>query len=38
MADPQALVPGTTMQFEGIKDPVQRAQLIEYLEHVPTWE
>ena len=32
LADPQATVPGTTMQFEGIKDAERRSQLISYLE------
>ncbi|MGI9291815.1 MAG: c-type cytochrome [Gammaproteobacteria bacterium] len=30
--NPSRLVPGTTMVFGGIKDPVQRANLIAYLE------
>ena len=32
LADPQAVVPGTKMQFEGIKDAAQRAHLVDYLE------
>lgn len=32
LADPAAVVPGNTMQFEGIKDPEQRRRLIEFLE------
>jgi cytochrome c2 len=32
-ADPEQLVPGTTMLFHGISDPAERAALIDYLEH-----
>ena len=32
IADPQALVPGTSMTFFGISDPAERAALINYLE------
>jgi cytochrome c len=32
LADPQAIVPGTSMQFGGIKDPEQRRKIIAYLE------
>jgi cytochrome c len=31
-ADPEALVPGTSMTFHGIADPAERAALIAYLE------
>ena len=31
-ADPEALVPGTSMAFHGMADPAERAALIEYLE------
>lgn len=31
LADPQAVVPGTTMQFPGVPDPLDRADLIAYL-------
>ena len=31
-ADPEALVPGTTMLFHGIADPAERALLLDYLE------
>jgi cytochrome c2 len=34
IANPRATVPGTTMQFDGISDASQRAQLIEYLERL----
>ena len=30
-ADPEALVPATTMAFAGVRDPKERAALIEYL-------
>jgi len=32
LADPAGTVPGTAMQFEGIKDPVQREKIIQYLK------
>ncbi len=32
IADPQSLVPGTTMNFVGIDDPGERADLIAYLK------
>jgi cytochrome c2 len=32
LANPQGFAPGTTMAFEGIPDPSDRAQLIEYLK------
>ena len=31
IADPEALVPGTSMAFNGIPDPAERAALIDYL-------
>ena len=31
-ADPESLVPGTTMSFHGISDPAERAAIIAYLE------
>ena len=31
-ADPEALVPGTSMNFHGISDPAERRALIQYLE------
>jgi cytochrome c2 len=34
LANPQAVAPGTTMQFPGIQDPEQRAKLIAYLEQL----
>ena len=33
LADPQALVPGNAMAFEGIQDPEQRKLLIEHLRN-----
>jgi cytochrome c len=32
VADPERLVPGTSMTFHGISDPAERAALIAYLE------
>ena len=32
LADPQEFAPGTSMQFEGISDPGERAKLIDYLK------
>lgn len=32
VADPEALVPGTSMTFHGIKDPAERRALLRYLE------
>lgn len=32
LADPQAVAPGTTMLFGGIADPLERADIIAYLE------
>ncbi len=32
LADPAGTVPGTTMQFDGIKDPAEREKLIQYLK------
>jgi aldose sugar dehydrogenase len=32
LANPQSFAPGTSMQFEGIRDPTERASLIEYLK------
>lgn len=32
VADPEALVPGTSMNFHGIADPAERRALISYLE------
>ena len=32
IADPEALVPGTSMTFNGISDPAERAALIAYME------
>ena len=34
LADPAAAVPGNTMQFDGIDDPLQRQKLIDYLEQL----
>jgi len=34
LANPQAFAPGTSMQFEGIADPVERARLIAHLKTV----
>lgn len=34
LAAPAAVVPGTTMVFAGISDPVQRANLIAYLQQI----
>lgn len=31
-ADPEALVPGTSMAFHGMPDPAERAALLEYLD------
>ena len=31
-ADPEALVPGTSMAFHGMPDPAEREALIDYLE------
>ena len=33
IADPEALVPGTSMTFHGISDPAERAALFAYLDH-----
>lgn len=33
-ADPEALVPGTTMAFHGMPDPVEREALLYYLERL----
>lgn len=30
--DPQALVPGNRMAFDGVKDQIERSQLLEYLK------
>ncbi len=32
LGDPQAMVPGTSMRFPGLKDPAERAALIAYLK------
>jgi len=32
LANPQALVPGTTMKFKGLKDPKEIADLVAFLE------
>jgi cytochrome c len=32
LADPRAMVPGTSMAFAGVRDPLARADLIAYLE------
>jgi cytochrome c len=34
LVSPAAMVPGTTMVFAGVSDPVQRANLIAYLQQV----
>ncbi len=34
IANPSAMVPGTTMVFAGIRDPEQRANLIAYLQEI----
>jgi cytochrome c len=34
LANPAAMVPGTTMVFAGVADPAQRANLIAYLQQV----
>lgn len=34
LADPQAMIPGTTMQYGGIHDPGVRQQVIEFLERL----
>lgn len=31
LADPKAVVPGTSMDFPGVQDPVERANLVAYL-------
>jgi cytochrome c len=36
IADPEALVPGTSMTFHGISDPAERAALIAFLEQDQT--
>lgn len=33
-ADPERIVPGTTMLFHGISDPAERGALLDYLERV----
>lgn len=33
LADPMGAVPGTSMGYAGVTDPVERADLIAYLEH-----
>ncbi|HEU5482933.1 MAG TPA: c-type cytochrome [Sphingomicrobium sp.] len=35
IADPEAVVPGTSMAFAGVRDANERAQLIAYLRGVP---
>jgi cytochrome c2 len=37
LADPQGVIPGTSMQFAGIKDAAEREQIITFLEHPPEW-
>ncbi|MBX7459015.1 cytochrome c family protein [Qipengyuania sp. 1NDH17] len=32
LENPRAMVPGTKMSFAGLKDPLQRAQVIAYIE------
>lgn len=32
LENPRAMVPGTKMTFAGLKDPLQRAQVIAYIE------
>jgi cytochrome c len=32
LADPDAVVPGTSMGYDGVKDPKERADLLAYLE------
>lgn len=32
LANPRTAVPGTTMEFEGIEDPAQRREIVDYLE------
>jgi cytochrome c len=32
IADPMGTVPGTLMGYDGVRDPVERAQLLAYLE------
>ena len=34
-AEPEAVVPKTSMQFHGIDDPAERADLIAYLRSIP---
>jgi cytochrome c len=34
-ADPEAVVPGTSMAFAGMRDPGERAELIAYLRQLP---
>lgn len=34
LANPRAMAPGTSMQFEGIADPTDRAMIIEYLKSI----
>jgi cytochrome c len=36
IADPEAIVPGTSMTFQGISDPAERTALIAYLEQDQT--
>ena len=36
LRDPADVVPGTSMKFEGIKDPKRRAEIIEYLAELST--
>ena len=33
LANPLAVVPGSTMTYDGIADPQERADLIAYLQH-----
>lgn len=35
LADPQAMVPGNRMPYSGLPDPVDRANLIAYLNSLP---
>jgi cytochrome c len=35
IAEPEGLLPGTTMAFAGIRDPAERAALVDYLRRLP---
>jgi cytochrome c len=34
LANPQRVVPGSAMTFQGVKEPAERAAIVEYLKHL----